>query len=69
MKVVAWFRSHGAKSMILGSWKTYWNPKNIVVVMDILDAMTMGALTTTHNLACQWFKVLIKRVYVFNQGA
>jgi hypothetical protein len=31
--------------------------------------MTMGALTTTHSLACEWFKVLIKRVYVFSQGA
>jgi hypothetical protein len=69
MIIVAWFRSHGAKSMILRSWKTYWKPKNIVKLMDIPDAMTMGALTTTHSLACQWLKVLINRVYVFSQGA
>jgi hypothetical protein len=36
--------------------------------MDIPNAMTMDALTTTHGLACQWFEVLIKKVYVFNQG-
>ncbi len=56
--------------MILGSWKTYWNSKSIVIVivMDIPNAMTMDALTTTHGLACQWFEVLIKKVYVFNQG-